>query len=480
MKKDVLKKGLYLAVPFIIGLSFLLISFDALAFDPADCISPKVRISKMMNLCWICDFTAILLNAINTVVTDGYTILSAPGTSLSILAVGLALWLCWKCGNYFLNYKYADPRELMNEVGYCFLRCIIISSVLLFGTVSFVFDTLIYPVIAGFMDLIMAIIGLDINVVDLGSKTNYCKLAGSVDDLGVNGMAFSKQFMSGLVCMVQASYFEVVKGMAIGLGINCESYGHGFNLVIDFPDFSMWMIGGFIFILFFLISICYSFKVIDFFVHMAFAFVLLPLLMVAWVFPITRQYTKKAWDLFLYSLFGLLAVAMTLPIIIAMCGEVLGGSGEIDKYLNNNNMTDLYNYVYKAGTNWLLFFAVAFISILLLKTCTAIAGQFVQVSGGVQNNNIGDAVGAKMVQTALQTVQAAVRVAKLAAASTGVGAVAGAAASGAKARLKKGVKKAASGVKNAGHKAVAHAKYNASVKSNSSSGKKDSDGEAKK
>lgn len=447
MIKGVIRKSLYFVVPFLTGLSLWLFSFDALADQ--SCISYKERMARMMAQCWVCDFTAILLKAINTVVTDGYNILSGGhGSAISILAIGLALWLAWQVGNYFINYKYSDPMELLTQMGHCCFRAMIIAVVLSVGTVSFVFDDFIYPVVSAFMDVIMLIVGLDLDSVDFGSATDYCQIAKNPESVEESGKVFSTQLISSMVCMVQAIYFETLKGVAMGLGINCYSNGRLEIVFLKLPDFSMWALGALIFMIFFVVSIVFSFKVVDFFMHMAFAFVLLPLLLVAWVFPITRQYAQKAWDLFLYSLFGLLALAMTMPIILTMCGGVLGVSDRIDDYLNQDNMYDLYLYIYKAGTNWLLFLAVGFISYLLCTTSTAIAQHFVQVQGDVAKN-VGDSVGADMAKASLQAVQSAVRLGKLTLAMTGVGAVASGAMTAAKEGAKTAVKKVAKTAKNA-------------------------------
>jgi len=409
MKKCVFKKCFYLAIPLVIGLSFLLLSSEA--FASANCISFPEKQGRINANCWVCDFTAILLRAINTVVTDSYNVLTGPSGALPILAVGLALWILWKIGNFFINYKYANPAELLNEISLCMLRALVIATILSVGTVSLVFDTFIFPVVSAFMDLILALVGFDFASQELSGSVNYCREAinPTADE---NGQAFSAQMMDSLTCMVQAGYYEITKGLAFGLCMNCESGNHGSSIFgHDIPDLSMWVMGIFIFVLFFIIALVYSFQVVDFFMYMAFSFILLPMILVAWVFPITRQYTKKAWDLFLHSLFGLLALALALPIIVNMCGYALGKS-DLDCYLNKNEMVEAYRYIYEASGNWMEFFAVAFISILLCSSCTAIAQHFVTVSGGLQNNT-GAALGGAFASTAIKTAQMGVRAAKI-------------------------------------------------------------------
>ena len=428
--QDKIMKILYLPILAVLAS----VAFTSPAFALCDPVPQTMN--GYLSDCYICDFVSMLLRAINTVATQSFDMMGdvGGGPAISLMAIGFALWLGWHIGNYFINYKYPDPMEFMTELGRCAFRVTFIAAILMLPA-SIAVDFVISPIITMATELILGLVNTDV-IADiiadnsLSGMENFCGAA--MNDSGLsNGMALSPQVLNSILCMVQAVYYEAVKGVVIGEGIACNA--QSLNLIIfSIPDIGMWLIGVIIFIVFLFIVLTVSFALVDYIVRIGFVLIMLPLLLVAWVFPITRQYTKKGWELFLNSLVALIAMAIALGLILKLLFSVLGNSEEVDACINEDRMHDLYSIIYTNGFNWILFIVVLFLSVILIKTATAVANHFVSINPILGSANIGASVGGKMMAAAANLVKAAATVATIVATLV-TGGAAGVAAAGAKA-----------------------------------------------
>ena len=448
-------QGTFLKILYLPTLVVLAsVAFASPAFALCDPVPQTVNF--YLSNCYICDFVSLLLGAINTVATQSFDMMGdvGGGPAISLMAIGFALWLGWHVGNYLINYKYPDPMEFVTELGRCAFRVTFIAAILMLPAALAV-DFIISPIITMATELILGLVNTDV-VADIiadnsiSGTENFCGAA--LNDSGLsNGMALSPQVLNSILCMVQSVYYEAIKGLVIGEGIACNA--QSLNLIIfSIPDVGMWIIGIIIFIVFAVIVFSISFAMVDYIVRIGFVLIMLPLLLVAWVFPITRQYTKRGWDLFLNSLVALVAMAITVGLILKLLFSVLGNSEQVDACINEDRMHDLYSIIYTNGFDWILFIVISFMCVLLIKSSTAIANHFVGINPNLGSINVGAAVGGRMAAAAANLIKAATTVAVLIA-TVATGGGAGAAAAG----VKVGAKAAASAAAKAGAKATAAA-----------------------
>lgn len=416
----------------------------------AACKTATEVMSELYSSCLICTFVDMIFDAVNNVVTACYNTLKKP--SLYLLIIGLGLWILWHFGMYFVNYKYQAPEGFFTEIGKCFFRTTLIAAILTIPTQK-AFDLVVSPVVSMATELTLGILSTDLNVQSADTaiasgliKNDICQQFQNSESSSISydskgnvvygdsssHLALSPQIKSALSCVIRSMYIEAAKGTALGNCIYCYSMGRVDLWIIKIPDMGMFVIGLLVMLVFFIITLSFSFRVIDFVIRISFVTMLLPLLMVAWVFPITRKYTKKAWDLFLHALVALLALAIGMALILKIVMESIGRSEELDSMLNNDQVQQLYQHIYVNGVDWLLFLAIAIIALMLLSKSEAVANHFVSIDSQLQSTNIGAAMGAKMAAMVTTTVQAAVTVAMLATTvATGGAAAVGFAAKGA-------------------------------------------------
>ncbi len=408
----------------------------------AACRTAAEVMADLYNGCLICTFVDMVFDAVNNIVTACYNAIKKP--SLYLLIIGLGLWILWQFGTYFVNYKYKAPEGFFTEVGKCFFRTTLVAALLAVPTQK-AFDLIVSPIVSMATEITLGILSTDLNVQSSdaaiatglikndicqqfkdsdSSQLTYDEQGNVIYGEGETGFALSPQLKSSLGCIIRSMYMEAAKGIALGNSIYCYSMGKVDLWIIKIPDMGMFTIGILVMVVFFLITLSFSFRVIDFVIRISFVLMLLPLLMVAWVFPITRIYTKKAWDFFLHALIALLGIAIAIALVLKIVMESIGRSEELDTMLNNDQVQLLYQHIYTNGIDWLLFIAIAIIALMLVSKTEQIANHFVSIELQLQTTNVGASIGAKMASMAATTIQAAATVA------TGGVAIAGLAAKG--------------------------------------------------
>ena len=205
-------------------------------------------------------------------------------------------------------------------------------------------------------------------------------------------MLFSKKDKQLLLCITCKSYKETAPFVAAGRVLVYHSWHNrsrledlvgsigdliGLSGVALVPKpISMWFIGMALVVCFSWIAYVIGFKLLDIFLRIGFIIILTPFLITAFVFPISRQYTKRGWDFLAHALLSIFAVSMGIALFMAMFKASLP-SGLISSLKNVFTITevgtDKQEYPNKlmtaicGGENGSAFYA--FFIILLLCFC---------------------------------------------------------------------------------------------------------------
>ena len=165
---------------------------------------------------------------------------------------------------------------------------------------------------------------------------------------------------SGMMCLTCQTYNQSLPYVAIGERLACYGIHHGIdkieieNLIkIPLKDFGIYipnipyMIVGYALIISFsIISLIVGFYIMDIILRMGYVIALLPLLIAAWAFPISREYTKKGWDLLIFGLLEFVGVALMMAIFMNIFLCIMPGGGgqvttDIINYMKENNEKDV-------------------------------------------------------------------------------------------------------------------------------------------
>ena len=90
----------------------------------------------------------------------------------------------------------------------------------------------------------------------------------------------------------------------------------------------MYILGIIIVVVFTLLAFWAAFRLMDIFIRLGFVFVLMPLLITAYAFPISRQYAKTGWNFFVHAILSMIALSIGMALVLLMFTSFLPGDAE--------------------------------------------------------------------------------------------------------------------------------------------------------
>jgi len=251
----------------------------------------------------------------------------------------------------------------------------------------------------------------------LDSGTNHSfSVLSTCDNVEMNetqaaadGRMFNEQIRRSLECMIKGLYSEGAYTIALASYMICSSFRSAMNGHIWWPNWNILLTGGSIWFAGFIIIIMFAFKIMDATVRMGVICALLPLLLVAWVFPVSAEYTKQGAKIMLQVMITYIvtAIIMALAIVIVMDSFSDNTDGfNLRQAFNANEAKAIAEHVsISAG----LFFA-GLISIILAILTMGTINKIAYEYGGVDfGNNASDSIGGMVTRITLMSAQAASR-----------------------------------------------------------------------
>lgn len=92
--------------------------------------------------------------------------------------------------------------------------------------------------------------------------------------------------------------------------------------------FPMWLLGIVMIVVFTVLAFFAAFKLIDIFIRLGFVFILLPLLIAAYAFPISREYSKTGWEFFVHAVLSLIALSIGMALLTLLFTSFLPGNAQ--------------------------------------------------------------------------------------------------------------------------------------------------------
>ncbi len=223
--------------------------------------------------------------------------------------------------------------------------------------------------------------------------------------------------ISALLCLACSVYNQMYPLVAAGQSIWC--YGsEGDGTVIGTKadkqssnvasNWGALFIGGVMIVVFGGLMIFVAFYIVDIFLRLGFIFVLMPLLIATWAFPISRSYSKKAWDFLIHALMQFVGLALVVGFVLILMQVAL--PGDMDDFatvMTGDRLDALYYTVIgqgyeesdgllkmKGGSSgfytFFIFLAVGLVGFIMLKgvtplveALTGVALGFPEIAGSV-------------------------------------------------------------------------------------------------
>lgn len=349
--------------------------------------------------CWFCPIFTAAFDVINNISYQLYNKLAGSVGSVFMKFLGIlgAFWLLWIVFQYTITLNIPNTGEFITKL-FKAVGTILIGGALLSSSIAFIFDYTINPIInftSGLTQEVMNSSGLkpstawrieDNKIIESDSK--LCTATNPNDSrfyINGNKLPLSSTVYDSMLCMLKTMSASLIKGMAVGATI----FGYSFNAGwFGFPDISALLVGFLVAIGFFGVFFIFPWKLIDILVRIGFTAILIPLYVLFWVFPITREYMKKGWDVFISCMFTLLALSILMVIGLKLLTVGVDIDKIIPMMLERDNIKEAIDSLDLSGTLIFVTFAAVYITWGVLSMAPALGAIF---NGARMNPDLGNA-----------------------------------------------------------------------------------------
>ena len=387
--------------------------------------------------CWFCPLYTAAFDVINTIATQIYTQL-AP-IFLSLLAAGGALWIAWIVLKYFMTLNVPNTGELMTTLFKAIGR-LVVGAAILMSSISFLFNYTVNPIIifsGGLSTQILNSSGLSNGYVTEisrdGTRVSRTRhplcTATDVNDSRFytqDGQlkALSSQAYDTTLCMLKTMSLELIFGMATGSTLFVSAFTTN-RIWGIFPNIESMIIGGLIFLGFFFLYVLFPFKLVDIIVRVGFIIALTPLYVLFWVFPATREYVKRGWDMLVTAMFTLVAISVLMVIAIQLMTSGMNSGNSFNPFiiaLAKGEIKVALSIMALSGVRIFVTLVAAIMAVKVINMAPALGSAF---GGATQSNSLGNAMAAQTAQLTKFAVKHGKSLAKSLKTSSSAGSVGG-------------------------------------------------------
>ena len=335
-----------------------------------------LRAFSTNNGCWFCPIFATLFDTINTMASALSVTLKSY--CVGLLWLGLLFYILFKVMMSFLSFGAIDPKKFFMDLLVPFMKAIV-ALIVIYNLGSF-YTHIVSPLAElsiGFSGEIQTTVKNNNLLPDLltisGTRmngTNVSKLCTASEvKVTENEIGLSRNVNNAIQCFLMQESASLMKDLAIAATFISDSFK---NLTAGiFPHWSMLGVGVVMFIGCFMIFLIFPFKLIDAMVRLMFVCALMPLWVILWVLPVTRQYSVKAFNMFLHALVNFIVLSIILTMILIILDSALGMTdSEQNTFVNllfDGKTEDAFKKIDFSTLTFFIFVAMMFLCNELLK-----------------------------------------------------------------------------------------------------------------
>lgn len=321
--------------------------------NETDCGNVMNKVKENSKDCWVCDIVHLVIESIQLMAGNTYQLMQ--WLALRLLGVIFLFWIAIKVLIFIGQMGYADNGEFMTDMLVRFIVVAIAAAILHAPIVDF-YRIIISPFVGLSANLAGAFTEMSMTdgektfaeITESRAGAKAGEICGYCADMNDPDFKFPRkreglqtsngntvyvevmddQTINGILCLTCKVYRQVTPFIAIGQMFSCHANAVAFNVPLTsiyIPNIFWWIVGWVIIIPFSVLAVIVGFYLIDIVLRLGFVIVLTPLYIVAWAFPISREYSTKAWHLILYSLLQFIGVAIMIALFLALCLQVIPG-----------------------------------------------------------------------------------------------------------------------------------------------------------
>ncbi len=279
--KKLILIGVFLCVLFLLSGCKGSIEFAQSAWSPS------------VKNCWPCILYKAVFDQVGVLTVATYH--ASCRAALMLMAAGWLFWISFKTIKMFASMQEPNLKQFWADILATLFKMLVVGSIILFpDKVIVVLGLIMTPIMSAFVELSRLVLYADPNIQEIFQQPgNYVSMGGeSVAEYPL----FSAELASKIQDLIYRVYIMLRTGMYLGFFLWEEL------TIISF------LLGGYIIISFFFLMIVFPFSMVEIFIKLGVVIVLFPFILVAWVFPETKQVVGKAWQIFIGSMINLLLV----------------------------------------------------------------------------------------------------------------------------------------------------------------------------
>ena len=298
-----------------------------------------------------------------------------PEFAIPVLAVCFGVWLAWQVLRYVGPVHYQAPSDFFEIIAHGFFRLLVVCCLIKWGA-SEAFENFI-----GLFAVAAANIGTEIM-----SKASQVLEVDGVSEFNIanwdnlSGVMKLHAAVALNLKMAASSFMEIV-----GMGYVLIQFAFNDGILCLLPSLDPLWTGEVLIFAAIIFVFIIPFKFLDILFRLTLVYALLPMFLVAWVFPSTRKYSIKAWGVVMNAVCLLLIMSVLFALCTSMISNLLLSGSTDSGALNDPKI--LYNLFRTDEScedkNMLLIMLVAiFLAIKSLNLGKELAGHLSETPSG--------------------------------------------------------------------------------------------------
>lgn len=262
---------------------------------------PKEQRRKYAEICWFCGSFGKMLSSMMAAAVSAFS--RTQEGAIKLIALGFALWLVWTTAVYFFNPR--GPGEFIRTLGKQAAKAVIGVALLQmsFGALNLI----IRPASSIAFDYGAAVSGVSIansSAGDVESMFTFTDSNGKIDPSSTLGkilMPINEKMMQLLADTTTLMRY---------------SLGRGWFCLL--PSIELFVVSLIVGVFSVMALIIFPMRIVDALFRIIFVMILTPILIVAWVFPITKKYATHGWVILSGALIFLMMLCITITVAMRL------------------------------------------------------------------------------------------------------------------------------------------------------------------
>lgn len=322
--------------------------------------------------CWTCTVFMMFFDASNSLAGHVASVLEGP--AVTFMWAMFLVWLAFNTAVFFSSVADApDLGEFATKVGGMVFK-ILFATVFLQGGAAITFDYFINPVITDASNLANQLV----------TESTECG-GDTIISGGSSKKAMSNDTREAMRCMIGGLGGGLREAQKMAQSLRCGSgYWYTMPMILSFfgweylPNPMMWALGCMLGAFFWVIALIFPMVLMDAVFRIGLMVGMVPMWVVAWVFPASREYSKTAFYIVLHSclLFVVMALVMNMCMKMIMLSLTNMGPEFISK-MQEGAYVDAYESVESGAEFYKIFIlmAICFFGILMPPKAEEITSQ---------------------------------------------------------------------------------------------------------